>query len=104
MFQTVQRPWQFTVSERFMTLLSFYGHKKVSNDRKRTWSGTENDCNAERQERLETFESERRNVLERIVENVHRTVTFTCYNYCKYNTIIYKINYVPNHQRFKKFT
>ena len=56
------------------------------------------------QERLETFESERRNVLERIVENVHRTVTFTCYNYCKYNTIIYKINFVPNHQRFKKFT
>jgi hypothetical protein len=29
------------------------------------------------QERLGTFESERNNALERIVENVHATVTFT---------------------------
>ena len=53
-------------------------HETIENATER--SGTVNG-----QERLGTFESERSNAMERIVENVHGTVTFTLQkqkNYC----------------------
>jgi hypothetical protein len=74
------RPTFLTVPERFMTVS---GLKKVKNVEKRPkplmersckHSGTVNDCN---DERIEKFEPEHSNVLERKVESFHGMFTFT---------------------------